>query len=274
MSDSVDQFERYAQEATQREADRRIARLNREDRRQAERNPPEAKGIYFPPRVERRRRMFYADLAQAGVISGWGMSAGSAERLTGEPGRDGQSRDLSHFVPTPADPSRPNGPRVWAQLDTGHPIDAMFRRGSLGSDEAVAVVRYRAAQVWERYFNRAAGIGGGPGFCADAVDGTGDPQAGMHARMEASMERLNAMQAPGMTERRFKDLDSVVGYGRAPGAVGKRDGRTANAVKKSLFAGLDAVAGYARWDMLMQGVQVVAAYEDRVERGKNFRKAS
>ena len=271
---SKDQLDRYAREATDREMERRLRRLHRQDRRADERETGAPKGIYFPPHVERRRRLFYAELAQAGVISGWGMATGNHTPPAGEPGRDGQLLDMSHFVPTPADPKRPNGPRVWARLDTRHPIDAMYRRGSLAPDRDVAICRYRAAQVWERYFNRANGIGGGPGFMSESVDGSGDPQAAMHARMEATMERLNAMEAPGMTERRFKDLDSVVGYGMAPKQVGDRDGRTLNAVKKSLFAGLDAVAGFARWDRLMQGVQIVAAYEQRDERRRKFRDAS
>jgi hypothetical protein len=77
-----------------------------------------------------------------------------------------------------------------------------------------------------------------------------------------------------MTERRFRDLDSVVGLGRTLTEVGDRDGRTLNAVKKSLFAGLDAVAGYARWDRLLQSVQVTGAFTERDERKKNLRQAS
>lgn len=271
---SKDQIDRYAREATDREMERRLRRLHRQDRRADERETGAPKGIYFPPHVERRRRLFYAELAQAGVISGWGMATGNHTPPAGEPGRDGQLLDMSHYVPTPADPERPAGPRAWARLDTSHPIDAMYRRGSLAKDQATAYGRYRAAQVWERYFNRANGIGGGPGFMSESVDGSGDPQAAMHARMEATMERLNVMDAPGMTERRFKDLDSVIGYGKTPTQVANGTGRTANAVKKSVLAGLDAVAGFARWDRLMQGVQIVAAYEQRDERRRKFRDAS
>jgi hypothetical protein len=269
---SKDDLDRYAREATDREMERRLRRLHRQDRPADERDTGTPKGIYFPPHIERRRRLFYAELAQAGVISGWGVATGSHAPPDMAPGRDGQLLDMSHFVPTPADPERPNGPRVWARLDTRHPIDSMYRRGSLAPDKDVAICRYRAAQVWERYFNRANGIGGGPGFMSESVDGSGDPQAAMHARMEATMERLNVMDAPGMTERRFRDLDSVVGYGKTPTQVANGTGRTANAVKKSIFAGLDAVAGFARWDRLMQGVQIVAAYKHRDERRKNFRK--
>ena len=263
-----------AREATDREMDRRLARLNRTDASVPGRRAPAMKGIYHPPHVERRRRLFYAELAQAGVISGWGLPSGKHAAPNVEPGRAGDVLEMTHWVATPADESRPNGPRAWAPLDTRHPIMSMYRRGSLASDEATAFGRYRAAMVWDRYFNQAYGIGSGPDFCPDHVDGSGDPQAGMLARMEASMERLNVMDAPGMTERRFRDLDSVVGLGRTLTEVGDRDGRTLNAVKKSLFAGLDAVAGYARWDRLLQSVQVTGAFTERDERKKNLRQAS
>ena len=260
---SDEDLDRYAREATDREMERRLQRLQRQTAPIQKRDAPAPAGIYFPPHVERRRRLFYAELAQAGIVSGWGLTSGRHVSPDCGPGRDGQGLDLTHWVRTLEDDARPNGPSAWAQLDTTHPIEKMFRKGSLAPDEAVAAARYRAAQVWDRFFRRAHGIGGGGGFMSESVDGSADPQASAVARMDATRERLYVMDEPGMTLIRFSDLDSVCGAGMRIADISKRSGRDPKTIRESLFSGLDVVTGYARWDRLLQGVQIVAAYEER-----------
>ena len=69
---SDEDLDRYAREATDREMERRLQRLQRQTAPIQKRDAPAPAGIYFPPHVERRRRLFYAELAQAGIVSGWG----------------------------------------------------------------------------------------------------------------------------------------------------------------------------------------------------------
>ena len=278
---SKDELDRYAQEATDREMERRLRRMHRQDRPSEQRDTGAPKGIYFPPHIERRRRLFYAELAQAGVISGWGVATGNHAPPDMAPGRDGQLFDMSHWIATTedeygraTDKKDPNKPDTWARLDTSHPIERMFRRGSLAKDGLVADARYKAAIVWMKFFERAAGIGGGPGFCQDAVDGSSDPMAAMLARLEASEQRDAVRQAPGMTAIRFRDLDSVVGAGHSITQRAKATGRVGKSVRKSLFAALDAVSGFPKWASHLERVQVQAAFEHRRQARKKIRKAS
>lgn len=171
----------------------------------------------------------------------------------------------THWVATPADPDRPQGPRSWAKLDMSHPVEKMLRRvftrpNVTFEEKARALARYRAAQVWYKLFLRAYGLDGYNALLGDLVDGSSDPQARQNAMMDAVRERLCVLDVPAMTTRRFDDLDSVVGYGNTVTEQARRSGRDPKTVRESVIAGLDAVSGFARWDRQMQAVQVVASY--------------
>lgn len=183
------------------------------------------------------------------------------------------SKDLNaHWVPTPADPDRPSGPRAWARLDISSPIEKMFRKGTLGQDEATAYARYRAAQVWFRFFIRAIGADGYSPMLGEVVDGSGDPQAAITIKFEAVQERVNTLDV--LTIRRFDDLDAVVGFGKTIAQRAIETDRSAKTVRESVLKALDIISGYPCWDKHMQQVQVVAAYPDRDRPKKRLKKVS
>lgn len=187
-----------------------------------------------------------------------------AQRQThAKPGREDDGQRLTHYVATLSEPDNPRSLLVWAQLDTGHPIAEMFRKGSLGTDEAQAYGRYRAAEVWYRFYTKVSGRSGYNAVMGEMVDGSADPEAGAVSVLNAAHERLAVLDAKGMTKIRFDDLDSVVGAGNRIADRALATGRDQKTVRKSLLRGLDAVSGFGRWDKEIQRVQVVAAYDQK-----------
>ena len=81
------------------------------------------------------------------------------------------------------------------------------------------------------------------------------------------MQRLNVMDATGMSQRCFDVLDSVCGYGRGVSDTVRRAGRDPKTIRKDLIIGLDKVSGYPFWDKHLQAVQMIAIEPRRRKAG-------
>lgn len=186
-----------------------------------------------------------------------------AMRPSNPGGRDGQPLELTHEARV----SEAKQADEWASFDTSHPIEKMYRRGSLGGSELQSFGRYRAARVWYQFFIKCQGLGSLGEWLREHVDGSGDPQASIASRMDATMQRVNILDCSGMTYRRFKDLDLVCGAGHRIAEVAKATARDQKTVRESLLSALDVVSGYRLWESHLQAVQVIWVRDNRKKTG-------
>lgn len=225
------------------------------------------KGIYFRPETEDRRDQFYGDCSRVlpltsleeeaialSVHERRASMAGYSSARHPEPGRDGQAQNLNYRARVNLDPKSPD---EWAAFDTGHPIEKMRIRGSLGQPWHIAFNRYRAARVWYSMWVRALGLSTMGEFMAEQVDGGGDKESGVLARMDAANQRVEVLKQRGMTPLRMSILDSVCGAGTRISEIAHATGRDRKAIRKCLLGGLDAVYAFPRWNKQIEAVQVI-----------------
>lgn len=171
-----------------------------------------------------------------------------------EPGRDGNPLELAARARVNQNPKEPD---QWAPFDVSHPIEKMRLRGSLGADALQIDLRYRSARVWFVFWNRAFGYGH-DATLRESVDGSSDGTAAADARAQAVIDRTKILAQPGMTRRRFHDLDAVCGAGMRFADVARATHRTGDTVRESVLTGLDVVAGFEPWDRYIQGIPTLA----------------
>ncbi|MEN0652401.1 MULTISPECIES: hypothetical protein [Hyphobacterium] len=171
-----------------------------------------------------------------------------------EPGRDGNPLELAARARVNQNPKEPD---QWAPFDVSHPIEKMRLRGSLGADALQIDLRYRAARVWFVFWNRAFGYGHDTTL-RESVDGGGDGTGSANARAQAVIDRTKILGQPGMTRRRFYDLDAICGGGSRISELAQATHRDQKTVRESLLTGLDVVAGFQPWDRYIQGIPTLS----------------